>query len=333
MAAAVRMTVPLIDLEPLAGAPAERQAVARAIDDACRDIGFFAVQNHGVPADVADTAWDKARAFFDLALAERQAVAFPYAGYPYGYAAFAGETLSLSLGHEAPPDLKETFSIGPIGARPPGLGDDPDLDFHYAANLWPGALPEMRPAWEAYYRVMGDLAARLMQGFALALDLDTDFFADKIDHHSSALRANHYPEPKAPPRPGQLRAGAHSDYGSLTILRQEAAPGGLEIKGPDGAWHPVPHVADAFVINIGDLMARWTNDRWVSTLHRVVNPPPDATGSTRRQSLAFFHQPNWDAVVECIPTCLALGGTPKYQPVGAGAHLMAKFRSTVGADA
>jgi isopenicillin N synthase-like dioxygenase len=88
-------------------------------------------------------------------------------------------------------------------------------------------------------------------------------------------------------------------------------------------------VPGSFVVNIGDLMARWTNDRWVSTLHRVVNPPPDARGSTRRQSIAFFHQPNWEAEISCIPTCLAPGEKAKYPSVGSGAHLMGKFHSTV----
>ena len=131
------------------------------------------------------------------------------------------------------------------------------------------------------------------------------------------------------PKPGQLRAGAHSDYGSLTILRADSAAGGLEIFNPQKQWQPVPSIPQGFIVNIGDLMARWTNDRWVSTLHRVVNPPPASTGSARRQSVAFFHQPNWDAEITCIPTCLAPGEKPKYPPVRSGEYLMQKFHSTV----
>ena len=168
-----------------------------------------------------------------------------------------------------------------------------------------------------------------MRIFALALDLPGEFFADKIDHPISALRIMNYPEQAVAPAAGQLRAGAHTDYGSLTILLQEAAPGGLQVRAPDGVWHNVPAVPGTFVVNLGDLMARWTNDRWRSTLHRVVNPPTDAGGSTRRQSIAFFHQPNWDAEIACLPGCLAPGELPKYPPVRSGPHLMSKFRSAV----
>ena len=139
----------------------------------------------------------------------------------------------------------------------------------------------------------------------------------------------HYPHVDREALPGQLRAGAHTDYGTLTILRQDDAPGGLEVLTVDGRWAPVPFARGTFVVNIGDLMARWTNDRWRSTLHRVVLPPPDVQGPTERFSLPFFHNANWDAPVECLPTCLAPGDEPRYPPVRAGAHLMAKFRSTV----
>jgi isopenicillin N synthase-like dioxygenase len=123
---------------------------------------------------------------------------------------------------------------------------------------------------------------------------------------------------------GDVNGYAHTDYGSLTILLPEPGSHGLEIFGPDGAWTAVPSQAGAFVVNIGDLMARWTNDRWVSTMHRVVNPPRDVTVGTRRLSLAFFHQPNHDALVECLPSC-AGNRPPLYPPVTSGAHLHAKY--------
>ena len=132
-----------------------------------------------------------------------------------------------------------------------------------------------------------------------------------------------------PPKPGQLRAGAHSDYGSLTILLPQTGSGGLQILSPSGRWVDVPPVPGAFIINIGDLMAQWTNDRWVSTLHRVINPDLVAGQSSRRQSFAFFHQPNWFAEIACIEECLPAGDKPKYQPVLSGPYLMGKFKSTV----
>jgi isopenicillin N synthase-like dioxygenase len=125
-----------------------------------------------------------------------------------------------------------------------------------------------------------------------------------------------------------LRAGAHTDYGSLTIVRPEAAPGGLQVFTQDGDWVEVPVIPGALVVNIGDLMAQWTDDQWISTRHRVANPPRDAEGSTERMSIVFFHQPNYDAVVEALPTCLEPGVPPRYAPTTSGDHLTMKFEKT-----
>jgi isopenicillin N synthase-like dioxygenase len=306
----------------------EKQSLARRMGEVCRQTGFLAVVGHGVSDGIVSGAWNAARGFFDLPVEKKLAVKMPYVGYPYGYSPLQAEALAKSLGEETPPDLKESFSIGPL-EQVPQTGNEADADFRFAENLWPKEPANFRVAWSAYYRAMSDLAARIMRVFALALELPEGFFDGMIDDPISAMRALNYPHQTVQPKPGQLRAGAHSDYGSLTILLVEAAPGGLEIFTPDGKWQAVPVVPGAFVVNIGDLMARWTNDRWVSTIHRVVNPPPDAHGSTRRQSIAFFHQPNWDAEISCIPTCLAPGESGKYPPVGSGAYLMGKFHSTV----
>jgi len=165
--------------------------------------------------------------------------------------------------------------------------------------------------------------------FAAALKLPDDHFQGFIDAPVSALRALNYPAQQRAPREGQLRAGAHTDYGSLTILLPQEGSRGLEIASRDGGWIEAPAIPGAFIINIGDLMQRWTNDRWVSTLHRVVNPAAGAGGSARRQSLAFFHQPNWFAEIACLEVCLAPGGRPKYAPVLSGPYLMSKFKATV----
>lgn len=318
--------VPVIDLAPAAAG--RKGAVAAAVAEACARVGFLVVTGHGVPAAVIDRGWAAARAFFDLPEAAKRSVVMPRPGYPYGYSPVAGESLARSLGDRRPPDLKESFSIGPADLTPPPESADA-VAFAWAANLWPAEPSGFRDAMLAYYRALSDLAGRLMRLFALGLDLPETFFDSRIDRAISALRLLNYPDQPVPPEPGQLRAGAHTDYGSLTILLPQDAPGGLEVQGLDGTWHAVPTVPGGFVINLGDLMARWTNDRWRSTLHRVVNPPPDAAGSTRRQSIAFFHQPNWDAEISCLPTCLGPGELPKYAPVLSGPHLASKFRSTV----
>ncbi|MBS3647373.1 isopenicillin N synthase family oxygenase [Pseudaminobacter sp. 19-2017] len=306
---------------------AERRAMAAEVDRICRSTGFLAIANHGVPAETIDGVWNKAHEFFDLAPAEKQKARAPYPGYPYGYLGPELEALAKSRGVDTPPDLKESFNGGPLGT-PEGIQDKDALSFCYAPTIWPAAPEGFADAWKAYYAAMEDLAARIMRLFAAALELPEDFFDRYIKTPISALRALNYPEQTVPPRPGQLRAGAHSDYGSLTILLPQEGSKGLEIITPDGEWTPVPPVPGAFVINIGDLMARWTNDRWVSTVHRVVNPPAEEGGMARRQSLAFFHQPDWDAEIACIEPCLAPGEKPKYEPVLSGPYLMSKFRST-----
>jgi len=278
---------------------------------------------------VIDRAWNAAHDFFNLPAEEKQKARAPYPGYPYGYLGPELEALAKSRGEETPPDLKESFNGGPLSV-PQGLDDEQALAFCYADTIWPAEPAGFREAWTAYYRAMEDLAARIMRVFAVALHLPEDAFAATIDKPISALRALNYPEQAVPPKPGQLRAGAHTDYGSLTILLPQAGSGGLQILDPAGEWVDVPPVPGAFVINIGDLMARWTNDRWTSTLHRVVNPDAGSAVSTRRQSMPFFHNANYSALVECLPSSLAAGETPKYEPVLAGPHLAGKSHKAVG---
>ena len=319
--------IPVIDLGGHEPGDTGRDIPAE-IDRACREIGFLVISNHGVPEEVISDYWQQCLDFFDLPLADRMTVALPQPGYPYGYGPLANETLSKSLGEESPPDLKEGFAVGPM-TTPDRPLDEQEAEFVYAPNLWPEKPAGLRRACEAYVNEMDLLARRLMRLFALALKLDQGFFDADIDEPISACRANHYPALEHPPQPGQLRAGAHSDYGSLTILLPHDTPGGLQVRTADGDWIDAPVIPGTFIINVGDLMARWTNDRWVSTLHRVVTPPVDAGSSSRRLSIAFFHQPNWHAEITCIPTCLEDGEKPKYPPVKSGPYLMDKFRSTV----
>ncbi|MBO6718222.1 MAG: isopenicillin N synthase family oxygenase [Rhizobiaceae bacterium] len=305
----------------------ERALLAAEVDRICQSTGFLAVANHGVAEETISGVWEKARAFFSLPYEDKQKSAAPYPGYPYGYLGPELEALAKSREAESPPDLKESFNGGPQSV-PAGITDKDALSFCYAETIWPDTPAGFREAWTSYYASMEDLARRIMRLFAAALKLPDDYFEGYIDAPISALRALNYPEQHRPPKLGQLRAGAHTDYGSLTILLPQAGSRGLEIKTPDGSWTAVPPVPGAFLVNIGDLMALWTNDRWVSTLHRVVNPPPEEGGMDRRQSLAFFHQPNWDAEIVVLDQCLAAGEEPKYAPVLSGPYLMNKFRAT-----
>lgn len=305
-------TLDLARFEAATGA--DRAGEAARLDAICRDSGFLILRGHGVPQEVIDGVWQAAQTFFAQGVDAKQAVAAPYAGYPYGYLGPDKEALAKSKGDDTPPDLKESFNGGPLRV-PDGVSDPDAHAFCYQPTLWPD-LPGFRRAWEAYYAEMEALAARIMATFAEALGRDAGFFAPYIGNPISALRALHYPATQGAALDRQQRAGAHTDYGSLTILLPQAGSRGLQVMS-DGQWVDVPAEEGAFVINIGDLMARWTADRWVSTLHRVVALPDQPA----RQSLAFFHQPDWEA--EITP----LDGSDAYPPVRSGPYLMEKFRS------
>jgi len=298
--------------------PVEEQAAAMA--GACRDLGFFRLPLDVVDRRVADEAWDAATRFFDLDEAAKREVEFPEPGYPYGFSAFRAETLARSVGTgEAAADLKESLSVGPDCG--PERVSSPGEAWIRSPSLWPRHVPDLRSSWTAYYRALSEVAARLMRVMATALELPADHFDRLIDRPITSMRAIRYPAGHAEPGPA-LRAGAHSDYGTFTILRTDRVPG-LEIERSDGTWVAVEPDPDHFVVNLGDTIAQWTNDRWRSTMHRVV------PGVAQRQSFAFFHMANWDAVIECLPTCLEPGETSRHEPVQAGPWLMGKFQSTV----
>lgn len=316
--------VPVIDLDGFADGDDDlRRHIAGQIDDACRRVGFLTMTAHGIPDPMIAELERRARDFFALPLADRMAVVMPEPGYPYGYSPAEGEALNRSIGGGALPDLKATFNVGPIDPPPRPLDemDDPDERAVYSPNLWPAALPSLRPAVESYYRAMSALAATLMEGFALALGLPDDHFAGLIDRHGSALRLAHYPPlPVDADVADRFRAGAHTDYGTLTILWTDGTPG-LQVLLPDAGWTDVEPVEGGLLVNVGDLMARWSNDRWCSTMHRVM-PAPGAAG---RLSIPFFHNANWDARIECL---VGDGDVARYPPTTAGRHLMGKFRAT-----
>jgi len=322
--------VPVIDLAPyLEGTEAGKRAVAARVGEACRRLGAFMIVGHGLPqAAIADLLALSA-GFFDQTLEEKMRWSPPSRAVFRGYSGLASEAVAYTVGAESPPDLREYFSINRLD-RP---GDEAyyrtaaagDL-FH--PNIWPDRPAAFRESFSAHYQRMQHLAQHLMRLLAIDLGLAETYFADKIDRHFSNCATVNYPAQAQAPMPGQLRIGAHSDYGSLTILHQTAAAGGLQMQRPDGAWLDVPPHDGALIVNIGDLMARWTNDRYLSPLHRVVNPPRELASASRRQSIVFFHQPNYDAVVECLPSCRDATAPPRYPAVTSGEHLRSKLSAS-----
>ena len=316
--------VPVIDIAPfLAGGAEDKARVVAEVDAACRDIGFLVISGHGVPDTETRELQRVARAFFDLPHWEKLRVKMPPDRYR-GYTPPGSETLALSLDDETPPDLKESYSCGPYGVAYDEHHFGAAGERFFAPNIWPERPVKMRALWETYYREMERLAADLMRVFAIALELPEPWFADKIDKQIANFSVIHYPRQKDAPRAGQLRGGAHTDYGSLTIVQTDTDVGGLEVLRRDGGWSPVPCIPGTFAVNLGDLMVEWTNDVWVSTLHRVANPPREAAHISKT-SLLFFHQPNFDAVVECIPTCCSAERPAKYERTTSGEHVTMKI--------
>jgi isopenicillin N synthase-like dioxygenase len=317
--------VPVIDLAPArAGGSAGRRAVAAAIDAACREIGFFAIRGHGVPDAVVDALRGKAHAFFARPLAEKLATRHPVAGTNRGYHQVGGETLAAANDNAAPPDLKEFFHVGPVDVTAEPYYTSALGRRHFLPNIWPTAPAGFADAATTYYRALSGLIVELMRLAALALDVPEGFFDDKVNRSIGTMRLNYYPAQSAPPRPGQLRASAHTDYGGFTILSGEDVAGGLQVRTRAGAWVDVATTPTTFVVNIGDLLMRWTNDRWLSNLHRVVNPPAEAA-ATARLSIAFFNHPNYDALIEC----LASQGPARHAPVLSGEYRDEKYAKTL----
>ena len=230
------LDVPVIDFTDFRGGGfEERRQVAKEIDRACRDIGFLVIGGHGVPADLIASTRRVSKEFFDLPMADKQQVRRPAPDVSRGYVGVAGESIGRSRdAAQTAGDLNESMMIGPVDAAPSDYAQSKAAGKHFAPNIWPARPEEFEAIWTDYYRAMASLSADLMRAFALGLNLDESFFDDKIHRHISRLRVRNYPADPEPPRPGQIRAGAHSDYGSLTILATESAPrraSGLQCRG------------------------------------------------------------------------------------------------------
>jgi isopenicillin N synthase-like dioxygenase len=311
-------TLPVIDIARLSSALlSDRQAVAAALRAACFDKGFFYICNHGVAEVLVEAVFAEAARFFALPIAEKATLDKVRSNANRGYEPLEGQTLEAG----APPDLKEGFYIGPEHAA-----DDPRVTagkFNHGPNRWPTKAASFRPTMEAYFKEMLLLGRRLMSALALSLDLDQDYFAAFCTEPMATLRLLHYPPQRAADDPTQNGAGAHTDFGGLTLLRQDDV-GGLQVwNSSKGGWIHADPVPATFVVNLGDMIARWTNDRYRSTLHRVVN-----TSGRERYSVPFFYVGNCDHTVECIGTCLEPGGRPKYPPTTVEAHLREMYGRT-----
>ena len=311
-------SLPVIDIAGLSSnSLADQLAVAKQLRQACLDKGFFYITNHGIPQPLIARVFAEAQKFFALPEQQKRAMDKALSKANRGYEPLKAQTLEAG----APPDLKEGFYVGPEHAP-----DDPRViagKFNHGPNQWPEALPSFRATMTEYFGLMAGLGERLMRGMARSLDLPADHFKAFCTDPMATLRLLHYP-PQRPSDPHNQRgAGAHTDFGGLTLLAQDDV-GGLQVWDQETqGWIHADPVPGAFVVNLGDMIARWTNDLYRSTLHRVIN-----TSGRERYSVPFFYVGNYDHKVACIPTCLETGESAKYPPTTVEAHLRAMYAKT-----
>ena len=301
--------LPVIDLAEWDDDDSSLSTVAARIGAACRDVGFFYVVDHGVSSELMTEAFAQSKRFFALPLADKQRIAIETIGGNRGYSGLMHEALDPGQG----PDMKEAFNVG-FDLEP----DDPELLARQpfrALNAWPD-LPGFRQTLLAYYDACAALGQRIHRAFSHDLGVETGYFAKKFDRPMATLRLLRYPAASGGDE--RIGAGAHTDYGNLTLLATDDV-GGLEVCTRSGEWIDAPAMPGAFVVNIGDCLMRWTNDVYVSTPHRVVN-----RSGRERYSIAFFFDPNPDAEVAVIPSCAPKGERPRYAPILAADYL--KFR-------
>lgn len=301
--------IPLLDWSR---ARTDRAALVADLGVAVRDTGFLLLQNSEIPADLRARVLAQTDAVFALPEAEKAEVAISKTPHFRGWARPGVESLDETRGEV---DTKQTFNIG--YDLPPG---DPRIGQPFRGpNQWPD-LPGFRETMLAYYTAAQSQGTALLSLLAEDLGLAPDHFAPLFDAPLSALRLLHYPP--ATGAPGEIGAGAHTDYGAITLLMTDGEPG-LQVRPRGGNWIDVPHVPGAYVVNIGDCLMRWSNDIYVSTPHRVL--PPART----RRSVAFFVEANPDAVVEALPGT----GNAKYPPVRAADYLQSRLQATYAAGA
>lgn len=294
---ATQAGIPLLDVAALRGNPSGHEALASVaqMDAACVNSGFFVVTGHGLDDELM-AIFAAARSFFALPADEKQRVAM--------------------VGDEG---------YVPIGGRRAGAKEMYDVGYFSGAAPWP-RLDGFREVIERYQVAALALAADVLRGLAIALDIGATFFADRMQRPQCFLRLLRYPPGNgAPTRGGDAVTGAHTDYGTITVLATDGVPG-LEIRATDDEWTPVeaPPGSGGLVVNLGDMLARWTNGRYASTAHRVVD-----TGGRERLSVPFFVNPDPDTTVACLPSCVSPANPCRFEPITAAEFLRRRIDGTI----
>ena len=313
--------VPVIDLSPWTSG-ADRPGVAAQVDRALQEVGFFLVTGHAVADAARADLRTAARRFFALPAHVKQRYAVSVAGR--GWLPPGVEANGYSEGTETPPDLKESFSVGADEATAPLDG------YWFQRNVYSAEVPELQEAVAAYLVAMKSLAEELLEVCAAALDQPADFFTRHTSRATHTLNINWYPpmDVVGAPQDGQFRIGPHTDFGTVTVLDREPGQGGLQVWTESDGWEDAPYVPGAFTINTGDLLARWSGDRWKSNRHRVLPPQAEAPDEDL-VSLVYFYETDRDAVIEALAP--PVGRATGYPPVIASQFLRERLDAiTVG---
>ncbi len=312
--------IPVIDFAAfISGNADSRQAVARQIYQACHEIGFMYLKNPGISSSLIDQLFTQTKQFFDLPVEVKNQLAWSDKFSNRGYVGVERERLDP----EKPGDLKEAFNVGKeVNSDERTKQEKSSL----IINQWLPGQDTFRQTVLEFYQACAEVADTVCKAFAIALHLPESFFADRHTQQEYTLRLLHYPPLNQLPKPGQVRAGEHSDYGSFTLLFQDEL-GGLEVCTAQGEWIAAPYIADTILVNTGDLMQRWTNHIFCSTKHRVMIPT-DERVKRSRYSVAFFCHPNNDTEIACLESCQQPNRPPLYPPITAGDYLLSRLQAT-----
>ncbi len=305
--------IPVIDFTQYhSKSRSDRQQVADQIRHACTHVGFFYLKNHGVPQPLIKQLFAESKQFFDLPIEVKNKIPWDSPESNCGYIGM--QTQHLDPNQTG--DLMEAYNVGFLQPQ--------------ANKKWLADQPVLNQTLQEFYAVGGKVCDQIMKAFALSLNLPEPFFEPTHDQHYSTVRLLHYPPAPAHVSPGQLRAGAHSDYGTITLLFQDDV-GGLEIL-QDGVWLPAPYIPDTVIVNTGDLMERWTNNVFCSTKHRVV-VPTEPMARQSRYSVTYFYRPNINAEIACLEPCCEPEQAPLYPPTTTRNHLISCLRASYQVDA
>jgi isopenicillin N synthase-like dioxygenase len=303
---AATRAIPVIDFGPaFRDDPGGLAAVARAVRQASERVGFFYMAGHGVPSGVIDDAFAASRDFHALPLDAKLRLKLNENNI--GYLSLNQSMQRASTVHKATrPNYNESFFIShDRGADHPDVVAGVPLR---GRNQWPDGCPAIRAAMVAYFKALEAVGERVLPVLATALDMPAGHFAPFFAHEAHInLRFLHYP-PQDTDDDEQFGQGPHTDNSFLTMLAREEGPG-LAVRLPSGKWLAPPVIPGTFLVNLGNMMKRWSNDRFLSTPHGVVND-----SGKDRYSIAFFYSPNPDAVIEPLPSCVGPDNPPRYPP-------------------